>query len=202
MSKFYVYQYVREDRTPYYIGKGKGSRAYAPHPRQISESTTIDLRPKEVERIEIVRYFELESDALAYEKELIATLPNLHNISEGGDQPPNHTGRKRSEETLQKMKLAAKKREADKTPEKKAEIAEKIRRTTTGRKNPEHSRRMKGRPSPNRGRIPTEETRQKMRAARLGKSSGMKGRTVSEESIRKMLETKQNKKLEKNGSII
>ena len=110
---YYVYVYEREDGTPYYVGKGKDGRAYAPHKRRLRENVFIDLKPEDVDRIKILKYFEKEEEALEYEAHLIKTLPNLRNILEGGKQPPSQLGVKRSEQT--KQLLSEKRKEHFKT---------------------------------------------------------------------------------------
>lgn len=107
---FYVYVYLREDNTPYYIGKGKNNRAYVPHLREIKPNVRIDLKPKDSTRIKILEYFEQELDALAYESSLIKNTPNIVNLMEGGKQPPSQKGVKRSLETKRLQSSIAKKR--------------------------------------------------------------------------------------------
>ena len=45
---FYTYAYLREDKTPYYIGKGKGRRAFVKQKKEIP-------RPKNIDRIIILK---------------------------------------------------------------------------------------------------------------------------------------------------
>ena len=60
---YYVYAYLRKDGTPYYIGKGKGDRAFSlNHKVQV---------PKK-ERIEFIQENLSEDNALSLEKELIS----------------------------------------------------------------------------------------------------------------------------------
>jgi hypothetical protein len=79
---YYTYAYLREDRTPYYIGKGSGRRAYSCNHR-------INLPPKD--RILILKRFKNECDAFKHEMYMIAVLGRkdlgtgiLQNLSEGG----------------------------------------------------------------------------------------------------------------------
>ena len=75
--RYYTYAYLREDKTPYYIGKGQGKRAYVRYGRRIPT-------PPE-DRILILKYFEEESDAFKHEIYMISLLPNLHNLTKGGE---------------------------------------------------------------------------------------------------------------------
>ena len=63
---FYVYQYLRENGTPYYIGKGSGNRAWKKWSKK-------DVKPpKDASRIVIVEDNLSEDDAFRLECELIS----------------------------------------------------------------------------------------------------------------------------------
>jgi hypothetical protein len=76
MNIYYVYQYVRADQTPYYIGKGKNKRAWKSHRR----SNGAEIKPKDDSRIQIVSEHLTEKDAFALEIKLIA----LYGLSSDG----------------------------------------------------------------------------------------------------------------------
>ena len=67
MNIYYVYQYVRKDQTPYYIGKGCGYRAYKPHKRVNGQS----LIPRDRSRIQFIKEGLTEQEAWDLEEALI-----------------------------------------------------------------------------------------------------------------------------------
>jgi hypothetical protein len=102
---FYTYAYLREDKTPYYIGKGKGDRVY--------KKSKNDIRPpRDKSKIILLKQNLSEGDAFNHEKYMIAIFGRkdlgtgiLHNRTDGGD---GSSGVLQTEETKLKRSNALK----------------------------------------------------------------------------------------------
>lgn len=99
---FYVYEYLREDGSPYYVGKGKGNRMFSTH-RKIPV-------PKNKDRIKLVKENLSEQEAFALEIKLIEFYGRkdlgtgiLRNMTAGGDglsDPGFETRKKMSDNVI------------------------------------------------------------------------------------------------------
>ena len=197
MNKFYTYAFLREDKTPYYIGKGKGNRIYEKRKRI--------KPPKDKSRIIFLKKNLTEEEAFRHEIYMIAVLGRkdlgtgiLHNKTDGGEGasgwvPSEETkrnmseaGRRRtnSEESLRKLSVA---RKGKTTSE---ETKRKIGEANKGKTHSEESRRKLS--EAHKGKTHSEESRRKMSEAQKGNTK-MLGKTHSEESRRKMSEAKKGK---------
>lgn len=123
MDIYYIYAYLREDGTPYYVGKGKENRAYSKQ-RSIHQ-------PKDKSRIVFWHKDLSEEKAFELEKHYISLFGRkdqstgiLRNQTDGGE---GCSGRKATEEFLQKMRSIkrsdTKNYRKPKSPEHKAKIA-------------------------------------------------------------------------------
>lgn len=145
MNNFYVYSYLREDGTPYYIGKGKGRRAYL--------NGRIPAKPPQPERIQIIKDNLSEDEAFTLECKLISDYGRkdlgtgiLHNRTDGGEgvagriatpdaiqrRVLKNTGKKRTPEQKKRMRQAQLSRK-EKTIEEKAAISFKLSQALKGK---------------------------------------------------------------------
>jgi len=105
LKKFYTYAYLREDRTPYYIGKGSGNRLYKRSKKCIKP-------PKDASRIIFLKKNLTEEEAFTHEIYMIFIFGRkdlgtgiLYNRTNGGD---GSSGYIHNEET--KLKCGASRR--------------------------------------------------------------------------------------------
>ncbi len=99
--KFYTYLWLREDGTPYYVGKGCGNRAFYRRKKMWPKP------PADVRRI-VVNYWTDEETAFAYERYFIDFYGRedlgtgcLRNMSDGGDGLKNP-----SAETIRRLSVS------------------------------------------------------------------------------------------------
>ena len=176
--EYYTYAYLREDGTPYYIGKGKGKRLFYKYGKNCKP-------PKDRSRIIKLKQNLTEEEAFRHETYMISVFGKkcngtgiLMNIADGGNAPPKMygddsptkrpevrakigasnkislKGRKIPEEVKQKQsntwkeKLKNNPRPMSYYTENLKKMAERNR--TDKEKHKRHSKIMKGRPSSNR----------------------------------------------------
>jgi hypothetical protein len=204
--RFYTYAYLREDGTPYYIGKGTGKRLYTKYKGEAK-------LPKDKCRIVFLKQNITEEEAFKHEIYMISIFGRkdlgtgiLRNRTDGGEGPSgairseeskrklskantgkNHPqyGKMRSEETKRKLS------EAHKGKTFSEEYRKKLSESGKGRTHSEETKRKiseakKGENHPLYGKSHSEEHRRKIGEAH-------KGRLLSEEHIKKISEAHEGK---------
>jgi len=194
-----TYAYLRVDRTPYYVGKGKGRRVYNIHHKGISV-------PKDKTRIIYLKQNLTEEEAFKHEIYMIAVFGRkdlgtgiLRNKTDGGD---GSSGVVRSEDWKRKQSEVKRgKNNHNYGKSRSEETKRKISETNKGKVRSEETKRKLS--EVKRGTFRSEETKRKMSESRKGKlhseeskrkmSEKKKGKLHSEESKRKMSESKKGK---------
>jgi len=164
-----VYQWVREDRTPYYIGIGNPRRPYKGRRRC--------GRPPSRDRI-IILHENLEwEEACRIEKELIAFYGRkdlgtgiLRNLTDGGEGLPNP-----SKETREKISEAV-----------SGENHPNFGKSTSKETREKISKSMSGENHPNFGKSLSKETREKLSKSLSGENHPMFGKSPSKETREKL----------------
>ena len=196
-NRFYTYAYLREDKTPYYIGKGTGDRIYSTNRR--------NNPPKDKSRIIFLKQNLTEEEAFRHEIYMIAVFGRkdletgiLRNKTYGGD---GISGYVFSEETKKKLSEAHK----GKTHSEKSR-----RNMSESQKGKTFSEETKRKLSEaKKGKTHSEETKRKLSEAKKGKtfseehkrklSESQKGKSRSEESKRKLSEANKGRKWWNDG---
>ena len=201
-ADYYVYAYLRKDGTPYYIGKGSGSRAWTKGSKEVG-------KPTDYSRIIIVESNLTSVGAFALERRLIRWYGRidqntgiLRNQTNGGDGGSGfRPGNILSEETKNKISIAHKgKKRNPMSEESKKKLSESMKGKNLGKKLSDARKQQISNALKGRTRKPlSDKTKQKLREYNLGKkvgpmsqeqkikiSNALKGRQRSKEHCNKL----------------
>lgn len=182
---YYIYAYVRQDGTPYYIGKGKGRRMRAPHKKNIAV-------PKNKKDIVVMESGLSEIGALALERRYIKWHGRkdlgdgvLRNLTDGGDGQSGRVFTDEHKEKIRQSMLKSAFWAGKKMPQ---EARQKMSDGRIGMKLSEkHKDNIR---QAMLGKVKSDETRLKLSIANKGKPSNRKGVKVSDETRRRMSEAR------------
>jgi hypothetical protein len=192
---FYVYCYLREDLTPYYVGKGSGTRAWRKH-HKIKNGFFQGVKvPDNDKRIIIVEANLYEVGAFAIERRLIKWYGRkdidtgiLRNRTDGGE---GGAGIVVTEESRQKRSIANKGQ--GKGRKLSAETVAKILATKESLPESVKQASYKKISASRKGKTPSEETKLRISQAKKGKPNTKNiGRKMTPEQIQRRTESRRN----------
>jgi hypothetical protein len=170
MQKYYTYAYLREDRTPYYIGKGKERNGRKDRMKARHFATTVPPLHRQL----VLKIFDSEFDAYKHEIYMIAVFGRkdlgtgiLHNKSGGGEGISNMSeyARKRTSETHKGKVLS------EETKRKIGETRKRRGYTCSEEQKQKYSEMYTGEGNPNYGKKHSPETLKKISEGTLGKNT-------------------------------
>ena len=164
-NNYCVYFYLREDKTPYYVGMGRKQRPFAKHAHRQDKG---DFKPKNHHLINIIHENLSQQEAYDLEIKYIKEFGRkcdggiLINLTEGGE------GAKHNEETRRKISMIQVGRKASDETKRKMSQAHKGRK-----KSPESIAKAVETRKANGSYLPSEQTRKKMSV--IGKKNAKYG---------------------------
>lgn len=147
MKEYYTYAYLREDRTPYYIGKGKGNRICRNNGRGCK-------KPEDKSRIIFLKQNLTEKEAFKHEIYMISVYGRkdlgtgiLYNRSNGGEGPSGFIRSEKQKKHLSEIKKGKKAYNITEETRKKMSLSQR-KRTHSEESKKKISLSHKGKPKP------------------------------------------------------
>ena len=174
---YYTYAYLRGDGTPYYIGRGKGNRAFATHKIPKPPKTRIIFLKQDLTFSESVKH-EVYMIAVLGRKDIGTGI--LRNLTDGGEGVSNL-----SQETRAKISVK-RKGQVNRSGPHTLESRAKMSVSHTGKVLSEEHKANIGKAV--KGRVVREETKKKLRESRAKQKPPTLGKKHSEETKLRMAE--------------